>query len=332
MTFEEETRNEINNDTGKYKKGYMEVYGEVFFSRCGTALCKKTMPIFIKRDNGYTEGQDADYLNIRAGIRNGSIEVKTINSVITRNNHLTQSGLLPFELFSNGNYAGWLLSMYSPEQYNQIKEQNNRPERAKRPTILAFILWSEVKQKPFVCIVFENVIALLQRLIDICPDAVNWGLSFNDITTQIPYKQNGRNNPYWQQWRTSNNCKSKWGILVADMWHVPLDQIADLATITMIENNIDVAEEWNNAKYRLDINTSQKRMEYLEKQARQNGRGHFVPPKNYTEHAQVFQPTQRQADILTTTGVKMGNGAGVLSLTGKEYNLEEIKAKRGVDY
>ena len=149
-SIEEETNAFLSEHKQKYPDKTLpsreSVYGEFFFARYASELTKDWGKIDITKVLEGVEGKD--FMSFDLLGRNGNIEIKTINNYLTRNNtprrNPDTSGTIPFEIFHKwvpkGKdrdvnelkklYAGWLLSAYNFVDYNVIKEEHGREERA----------------------------------------------------------------------------------------------------------------------------------------------------------------------------------------------------------
>lgn len=311
--YKQENPKRIKTEKDEQNK-YMDLYGEIFFKRFGNFCRKHGQNILPKDERKYIEGRDkwSQFTWNEDGNLNGNIEIKTFRYLLTRDNDgdattgtVSVGGSLPFEIFHNSSdnaYAGWLPSMYSPEQYNKIKEQHGREERATLEGVLAFVLWSESKQKPFATVVFENenVLELLKRLITLCPDAdhpENWGLSFEDITRQIPCSTVR----YWDQYRGRKNFdKVRGGLGIYDgrnTWYVPFDQLADLATVTIIGEQVNEQEEMKAHKNLCPAKIVHSRLYYLYHTAQREGQVRRLElPETYNKHMYGVDLWQLEGD------------------------------------
>lgn len=215
-------------------------------------------PMRIKQE--YIEGKDILAAGMeKKGCRWVSTEVKAVlkNTFITRDNdNLIPSGTLPFELWSNAwgedgarkpprNWTvGWLPAMMNPKVYNEFiaGEENNITVEA--PDQLAFMLCDDSQgKKPYACILFPNFKKLKNRLKKI---AASQEAPFNLERLPSPmdrffWKDKRRNVPY-------------------NVWQVPLDELIDLAKVTIFS---DVPMQIDQQKKTCPIRTQNARRDYL---------------------------------------------------------------------
>ncbi len=150
----------------------------------------------------------------------GGLEVKTIyNFTFRKNDNNEPSGTLPFEL-RNRNRYGWLLALLHPEM-RLGPEEEEQPIHAVQPVLFCFLLISYLG--PFACVMFEDFPALAQRLEEL---AAEKGFQLvpqsEDNPDGIPLAAEA------ETWRQDDPY------IIDDCWHVPLDRLSDLATVTMI--------------------------------------------------------------------------------------------------
>ena len=138
-------------------------------------------------------------------------EAKTFKSFIDRDNDgLEEHGTLPFSIWMNQDRTGvgWLYRLNNPTAY----QYSNKPEK------LMFVLIRNADDKtpdPYCCIVFDDFDALSQRLKELSTiDLMDWD--------KLPKDE------------TKATWSPKGMRLVQNMWYVPLDNIYDLASVTMI--------------------------------------------------------------------------------------------------
>ena len=146
----------------------------------------------------------------------GGLEVKTISEYLFRDNDMDEpSGTLPFELWSNTerDKHGWLLALLYPEL--RLKQEDEQPVHAVQPVLFCFLLVSYLG--PFACIMFEDFPALAERLKELA-----LGKGFQLDPEHIPV---GNEATDWQKDDP---------YIINNMWHIPFDNIQDLATVTMI--------------------------------------------------------------------------------------------------
>ena len=291
-SIQEETNAFLSEYKQKYPDktlpSYESVYGEFFFARYASELTKEWGKIDIAKVLEGVEGKDFMSFDIFGG--NGNIEVKTINNYLTRNDtpkgDPDPSGTIPFEIFHKwvpkGKdrdinelkklYAGWLLSAYNFVDYNAIKEEHGREERAEYPGLYAFVLMG-ANRKPFACIVFENIYETLKKLYEICPDPDNWGIP--NARTLKPATEW----EYWAQFDARYHFDKYKGGMIQNVWHVPLRSVYTLTTVTLIDD-IDIKEELMGNSYSCTQEVAQKRYDNLQLVADLQNRGnHFYPEK-----------------------------------------------------
>jgi len=133
------------------------------------------------------------------------VEVKTVRGFLFRtNDNQEESGTIGFELWksSKRTTSGWLPQMLNPDGIKSVQ-----------PGILIFLLVEY--DRPLACVTFENVPALFERL--------------KDLTGKMGFDLN--NVPFSDE---ANAFTIPSGLLVKNMWLVPLIELKDLARITMI--------------------------------------------------------------------------------------------------
>ena len=252
----------------KREPGEMETSAEVFCHWYGSALCKNWVKLPGELDHSNTEGRDKRQTNLLTF--GDGLEVKAIRNYITRNNDgNARGGSLTFELFNSaepGAYTGWMLSLFDPETFNEIKKEHGREERAVIPDNMTFVL-ERAGDTPFATIVFEDVQELRERLYNLCPDPDGWGL--NNLRKQKPYTD-----LYWKRFKTWND---RWGVVVKNNWQVPFAKLKDIVTVTMITPDIDVAEELEQAEYKCSEEVATARLNNLKYFANETGCGTFDP-------------------------------------------------------
>ena len=145
----------------------------------------------------------------------GGVEVKTIDNFIFRNNDMNEpSGTLPFELWKNNREKlGWLLALMYPEI--RIQEEDDQPLHAVQPILFSFLLVSYLG--PYACIMFEDFPALALRLKEL---AAARGIELDP--SHIPIGEEA------ETWRQDDPY------IIGNVWHVPFEQVQDLATVTLI--------------------------------------------------------------------------------------------------
>lgn len=271
---------------------YDDIYGELFAIRYIPHLTKTSSRMDIFKLIDPVEGKDFTCFDLLG--RNGNAEIKTIKTFLTQNNNSRKApderGSIPFEIFHrwipenyNAMYAGWLLSAYDSIEYNKIKQEHNRNEYAETPGIYIFVLIG-VNKRPYACIAFENIAALLSRLQELCPDGQNWGIP----TPRTLRSASDRT--YWDRYAAWKNYDKLSGGMVNNCWYVPFYSICDLATVTMIYENVDLDNELMNATYKCQLDIVKKRYEFLEKTAKRDGRdAHFNPEEFTKEETEIVE-------------------------------------------
>ena len=304
----------------KIPPNYDSKYAELFVCRYLRKIAKTSrVEITLLLDD--IEGKDLISFDFFGS--NGNIEVKAINNYLTRNdtpsNNPDTSGTIPFEIFHSwpnrdnnltldNLYAGWLLSSYNYLDINSIKREHGRPERAETPGLYAFVLMA-TNHKPFACIVFEDIRGLLNRLYLLCPDPKRWGIPYPDDLTPATDKE------YWKQFDARNHYDTKRGGMRNNMWHVPLRSLYDLATVTMIKNDLvstpeQARDETTRAEYHCGQEIAEGRYRNLLWVAQQEGRGNLFDPEGWTA-----EETEIINGIEETTGVKVSK-RNYFSFTG----------------
>ena len=216
----------------------------------------------------YIEG--ADYVSLPVLGNNGNLEVKANGQFLTQDNndmgktYLEESGTLYFEMFLNwipnrreDMCQGWIHALINPAEYTEIRRERRLAGIEKNKVTaqpwgaLAIVLLTEA-QRPFACVAFENIGKLIERLRSLCPDPVRWGLyNIRDL-------EPAQNKEYWDQYtKYWDGTQHKYhniawnrrhgGIIESD-WHIPLSELQDLATVTMIGADPDPAEEYRLAR------------------------------------------------------------------------------------
>lgn len=258
------TKYKRDHPTAKYPPDRMGTLAEVFVHWFADKLCMKYLTLFNRPDYSNREGRDHHAPNILTGRADGG-ETKGIRNFITRNEkggEESPHGSLTFELFE-GTKPGWLLSLYDLRNFNKIKKA-----KAVFPDKYYFVLM-RAGDKPFATIVFEDVPKLRERLYNLCPDPDGWGL--NGIENQ-----KGQYNSYWEKYK---QWSDEHGAVVLNNWQVPLKKLADLATVTMIAPEIDLAEERAQTQHPPcppdEVTTA--RLNYLKRLAEEQGREQFDP-------------------------------------------------------
>ena len=107
---------------------------------------------------------------------------------------------------------------------------------------------------PYVCLAFERFRALKYRLIEI---GYSVGLDLSkEGFEQIPCWNNGGNPDIWAKEKMKSNPNL---ILKGQMWYVRMEDVIDLATVTMIGDLPEINKAVNNCSTRLQ----QKRLDFL---------------------------------------------------------------------
>ena len=139
------------------------------------------------------------------GRTDAAVEVKTVRGFLFRTNDSEeQTGTIGFELWKSQKRKtpGWLLQMLCPDG-----------KKAVRPDILIFLLIAY--DRVFASIAFEDVPALLDRLEKLSGET---GFSLHDIPAGDP----------------AADYMLPSGLLIENMWMIPLEKIQDLAHVVMI--------------------------------------------------------------------------------------------------
>ena len=191
--------------------------------------------LVLDRDDGYVTPEELDWTpgTNDAGkafpfcMYEGGVEIKTIKNFLLRNNDNSDpSGTIGFELWSDSSRSkpGWLFSLINPEAQCELAEKDKRVKPAEVPIILIFALiqFGDV----IAVIAFEDIPALLDRLYDLAYES---GVDLKEI----PCGESARD------WKPNNM------LLINNMWHVSLDDLSDLATVTMVANGIRYQTEDN---------------------------------------------------------------------------------------
>ena len=185
----------------------------------------------------FIEGKDIVSNVITAkGFGFETTEVKAIlnNHFITRDNDsLRESGTLEFELWSNAwaedgtikprrNWTiGWLPAMMNPKVFNEFMAQEDSSVTVVAPDQLAFMLCDDVHgNKPYACILFSSFRKLKNRLKKI---AATQEAPFDLEHLVPPVQRLG----FWADKRRN---------VPFNTWYVPLDELIDLAQITLFDD------------------------------------------------------------------------------------------------
>lgn len=206
--------------------------------------------------------------NAESDIRTGGQEIKGIRSFLSRDNDGKIScGTLYFELLNNaGDEQGSLYAMLFPDLWNEAQRQSGSDRCARRPLELFFVLFSGDDDKVFCTIAFENVEALFKKLGEL---AALWGWNMFDPESWSP--ENIKE--FYSDAQKKNERKRNRQYIIkgkdtAYNWHVPLDEIIDLATVTVIGEKPETPEEYEQARYEFLVTGSKGRIiseEELEK-------------------------------------------------------------------
>ncbi|MBR2661977.1 MAG: hypothetical protein IKE15_11390 [Clostridia bacterium] len=320
-SIDEETKAFLQAYIEKYPKEkapeYVDLYGELFAIRYVSQLTKTASRIDIRKVLDPVEGKDFICFDILG--RNGNAEIKTIKPFLTQNNNPQRSpdpcGSIPFEIFHRwipdryeDMYAGWLLSAYNSTKYNEIKRSHNRDERAEIPGLYIYVLVGS-NGKPYACIAFEDIYALLTGLDDICPDSQRWGIPDPETLTPATDRE------YWDQFAAWNHYDKRSGGMVQNCWYAPLQSISDLATVTMI-NDVDPEEELKKASYKCLPDVAKKRYDFLQQIADRDGRKKHFDPDGWT------RKENKWIEELETDGAKVSK-RNYISLSASE--LEKLE-------
>lgn len=230
----------------------LDAMGQELFLINQNALTKFTNGLKVRDTSSEkVEGKDIvrgvvlpGVFGMKTGVNTGNnteskVEVKSVRNFLTRNGYMSkgimdQSGTIQFEIFGIWDkdrakpYAGWTLSLYNPEQLNAIKKLHNSPTTATRPDILAFILVDE-KENPFACVAFEDITKLVNRLNQCFPE--EWDFNCFNLPSLADKE-------YWGRYIDDKGKATQWdlkrGGMIRNMWHIPFETLAGIATVTMI--------------------------------------------------------------------------------------------------
>ena len=162
------------------------------------------------------------------------IEVKTIRGFLFRtNDNNEENGTLGFEFWKSTKRRtpGWLVQMLFPDGKQSVQ-----------PGILMFLLLAY--DRPFACVTFENVPALFERLKELAGE-----MGFN--LDAVP--------PNDQEVEFSISS----GLLIKNMWMVPLEKLEDLAHIAIIGEQPRLRPTIKAAKRICTRDTQRERYDYL---------------------------------------------------------------------
>ena len=214
----------------------------------------------VRTDKEHVEGKDVLSIGItKKGHQLLRTEVKAVlrNTFITRDNdNLEPSGTLPFELWSNAwdeegklkhrrNWTiGWLPAMMNPQIYNEYIADKDNDITVEVPDRLAFMLCDDNQgKKPYACILFPDFRKLKTRLIKIA------------ATQEAPFDLQRLSSPldrfFWNDKRRN---------VPFNVWQVPLDQLVDLARITIFS---DVPMRIDQQSKKCPIRIQNARRDYL---------------------------------------------------------------------
>ena len=221
------------------------------------------------------EGRDGYGIPINAN-DNGNIEVKVINSFLTRgndNNELT--GTIPLEIYAlcrekeiqdaikdgrDPDFPGWLFAVINPIAYRHMRIVEGWRATADAFDRLAFIL-KDNNSEPFACIMFEDIPRLCRCLVELLPPIINneWTIERTDKII-IPARNDRK---YWGKYELFDKHT---GGIIKTMWHIPFRRISHLATVTMIGNDPRILQTQINDHEQLITEELQiERLEYLKK-------------------------------------------------------------------
>lgn len=187
--------------------------------------------------------------------RRWCLEVKTmsIEQFLTWNDRLKlEHGSLGFPIWKNKDYEekGYLYKLMHPKEFNG---------KAAKPLALIIILTDE-NNRVFASIAFNPFDALKDCLVKLAGEM--------DIVDYKGIPVPKQDNPNWTPPAGIN--------VIANMWRVPFDDLADLATVTMVGDDINIADIKNKNHVSDELIT--KRLDFLKSLA--NGR--HIPQE--TEH------------------------------------------------
>ena len=164
-----------------------------------------------------------------------AVEVKTVRGFLFRtNDNEATYGTIGFELWKSEKRKslGWLLQMMMPDGKKSIQ-----------PEILVFLLIEY--DCPFASIAFTDVPALFNRL--------------RQISTDIKFDLN--NLPVGEQ---ADSFTIPDGLLIQNMWMIPLEQLEDLAHIVMIGERPRLRPTIKAPGHLCKIETQQERYSHLQ--------------------------------------------------------------------
>lgn len=165
-----------------------------------------------------------------AGVIHAEIKCIRGKTLLTRdNNDNEMSGTVEFEMWSNAYNKkqrtawthGWMHGYIHPAAHNKELRQYGSDARYTVPDMLVYIYYADYAvEEPFAAIAFEDFGKLVERLKTISP----WKLD----PWEVDFVSKERFNTILTPSRS---------YLLDNMWHVPLEYIADLATVTMINDD-----------------------------------------------------------------------------------------------
>lgn len=184
----------INREEG----GTGELYTQKHLNELITSIASDIIDTSAEKIEG------KDFVALIAG-KEIAVEVKTVRGFLFRTNDNEEAtGTIGFELWKSDKRKtrGWLLQMLNPDGKKSVQ-----------PDILIFLLVAY--DRPFASIAFENVPELFKRL--------------KQLSTEIGFDLN--NIPVGDR-ATAFTIPS--GLLIKNMWMIPLAKLEDLAHVVMI--------------------------------------------------------------------------------------------------
>lgn len=222
----------------------------------------------------FTAGRYGDRYGFRVEPKRVVYEVKADDQrkfLMRDNNNFNAHGTIDIELYSNRNkkYKGWIYGYRHPAEYTKEVQARGCGTTYFKPDILAYMLmtapilspeededpyarFGDEQCMPYAAIVFEDFKALYERLNKLAEQKFGWTLEKWDMPKAT--------DPRWNEWE-------KRGDMMYNMWYVPLDEVADLATVTMIGDTEKLKENLT-YKPKVPISLQLERLEYLEKLAK----------------------------------------------------------------
>ncbi len=174
----------------------------------------------------------------------GALEVKTDWGLLFRTyDSENPTGTLPFALWANEKRSkpGWLLRILYPDQYLEEDQAINSVQ----PKALVFVL--AAYQNVYACVSFSDIPALKERIETIAGQA---GFC---LATDVPCDENAEN------WIPQGI------ILNQSVWYIPLSQLEDIATVTMIGDMPRIRPDITAGEYRCSSAVQNQRYEYLQR-------------------------------------------------------------------